>query len=115
MQFSRRFKTEEVWPEALLTQKPELRGKTLYDVLFATPAVTKFPVAELAEDQLNDESRELGFYLQKGLFEEYAGLVAVTGMTLRHLTITTKRAVYAGRSLRAKRPSGATAKATTLT
>ncbi len=51
---------------------PELRGKTLYDVLFATPAVTKFPVAELAEDQLNDESRELGFYLQKGLFEEYA-------------------------------------------
>lgn len=72
VQFSRRFKTEEVWPEELLAQKPELRGKTLYDVLFATPAVTKFPVTELAEDQLNDESRELGFYLQKGLFEEYA-------------------------------------------
>lgn len=115
VQFSRRFKTEEVWPEELLAQKPELRGKTLYDVLFATPAVTKFPVTELAEDQLNDESRELGFYLQKGCSKSTPGLVAVTGMTLRHLTITTKPAVYAGRSSKAKRPSGATAKATTLT
>lgn len=34
--------------------------------------MSKYPVSELAEDQLNDESRELGFYLQKGLFEEYA-------------------------------------------
>ncbi len=46
--------------------------KTLYEVLYATPEVSKYPVSELAEDQLNDESRELGFYLQKGLFEEYA-------------------------------------------
>ncbi|XPE39748.1 hypothetical protein ACNKHK_14590 [Shigella flexneri] len=44
VQFSRRFKTEEVWPEELVATKLELRGKTLYDVLFATPAVTKFPV-----------------------------------------------------------------------
>lgn len=50
----------------MLAQKPELRGKTLYDVLFATPAVSKFPLSELKEEQLNDESRELGFYLQKG-------------------------------------------------
>ncbi|XNM90587.1 molybdopterin dinucleotide binding domain-containing protein [Escherichia coli] len=56
----------------LLAKKPELRGKTLYEVLYATPEVSKFPVSELAEDQLNDESRRLGFYLQKGLFEEYA-------------------------------------------
>lgn len=61
-----------MWPEELLAKKPELRGKTLYEVLYATPEVSKFPVSELAEDQLNDESRELGFYLQKGLFEEYA-------------------------------------------
>ncbi|MDE5307168.1 hypothetical protein PY546_12035 [Providencia stuartii] len=65
VQFARRFKTEEVWPEELLAQKPEYRGKTLYDVLFANQAVTKFPITELAENQLNDESRELGFYLQK--------------------------------------------------
>lgn len=37
VQFSRRFKTEEVWPEELLAKKPELRGKTLYEVLYATP------------------------------------------------------------------------------
>ncbi|MCL7660130.1 periplasmic nitrate reductase subunit alpha, partial [Klebsiella pneumoniae] len=72
VQFPRRFKTEEVWLEELLAKKPELRGKTLYEVLYATPEVSKFPVSELAEDQLNDESRDLGFYLQKGLFEEYA-------------------------------------------
>ena len=48
------------------------KGETLYEVLYATPEVSKYPVSELAEDQLNDESRELGFYLQKGLFEEYA-------------------------------------------
>ncbi|SUC28054.1 Periplasmic nitrate reductase precursor [Providencia rustigianii] len=44
----------------------------MYDILFANESVTKFPITELAPDQLNDESRELGFYLQKGLFEEYA-------------------------------------------
>ena len=43
--------------EELLAKKPELRGKTLYEVLYATPEVSKFPVSELAEDQLNDESR----------------------------------------------------------
>ncbi len=83
VQFSRRFKTEEVWPEELLAKKPELRGKTLYEVLYATPEVSKFPVSELAEDQLNDESRELGFYLQKGLFEEYAWFGRGHGHDLR--------------------------------
>lgn len=68
--FAKRFKVEEVWPETLLAQKPDYRGKTLHDVLFANDAVKRFPLSELAENQLNDESRELGFYLQKGLFEE---------------------------------------------
>ena len=35
VQFSKRFKVEEVWPEELIAKKPEYRGKTLYDVLFA--------------------------------------------------------------------------------
>lgn len=96
VQFSRRFKTEEVWPEELLAKKPELRGKTLYEVLYATPEVSKFPVSELAEDQLNDESRELGFYLQKGCSKSTHGLVAVT-VTIWHRSMTTtKRAVCAG-------------------
>lgn len=70
--FAKRFAVEEVWPEALLAQKPAYRGKTLYDVLFANDVTTRFPLSELAENQLNDESRDFGFYLQKGLFEEYA-------------------------------------------
>ena len=32
MEFSKRFKIEEVWPEELIAKKPEVRGKTLYDV-----------------------------------------------------------------------------------
>ncbi|MBE8122553.1 nitrate reductase catalytic subunit NapA [Escherichia coli] len=52
VQFSRRFKTEEVWPEELLAKKPELRGKTLYEVLYATPEVSKFPVYEFAKERL---------------------------------------------------------------
>ncbi|SQI37129.1 Periplasmic nitrate reductase precursor [Leminorella richardii] len=73
VEFSKYFKTDEVWPAELLEKNPEYRGKTLYEVLFANGQVNKFSVDELAKDQLNDESRELGFYLQKGLFEEYAG------------------------------------------
>ncbi|HEX5767679.1 MAG TPA: molybdopterin dinucleotide binding domain-containing protein, partial [Burkholderiales bacterium] len=66
VEFSKRFKVEEVWPPELLKLKPEYRGKTLYDVLFANGQVNKFP------EKPNDESRDFGFYLQKGLFEEYA-------------------------------------------
>lgn len=72
VQFSKRFKIEEVWPEELIAKKPEYRGKTLYDVLFANGQVDRFGVDELQEGFDNDESEELGFYLQKGLFEEYA-------------------------------------------
>lgn len=57
--------------------------------------MSKFPVSELAEDQLNDESRELGFYLQKGCSKSTHGLVAVT-VTIWHRSMTTtKRAVCA--------------------
>lgn len=72
MEFSKRFKVEEVWPEELIAKKPELAGKTLYEVLFANGEVNKYSLDELAEGQLNDESRDFGFYVQKGLFEEYA-------------------------------------------
>lgn len=72
VEFSKYFKIEEVWPEELIAKKPEYRGKTLYDVLYANGAVNKFPLAELQQDFDNDESNAFGFYLQKGLFEEYA-------------------------------------------
>jgi nitrate reductase NapA len=79
MEFSRRFKIEEVWPEELIALKPEYRGKTLYDVLFANGVVNAFPAADAAKvnahaipDYSNDETQAFGFYVQKGLFEEYA-------------------------------------------
>ena len=72
VEFAKYFKVEEVWPEELIAKKPEFRGKTLYDVLFANGAVDKFPLSDLQQGFDNDESTHFGFYLQKGLFEEYA-------------------------------------------
>jgi len=72
MEFSKRFKTEEVWPKELLDANPGYKGKTLFDVLFINGNVNKFPLSDLPEGQINDEATEYGFYVQKGLFEEYA-------------------------------------------
>jgi nitrate reductase NapA len=72
MEFSKRFKVEEVWPEELLAKKPEYRGKTLFDILYKNGQVDKYPLTEVPADRLNDESKDFGFYAQKGLFEEYA-------------------------------------------
>ncbi len=79
IEFAKRFKVEEVWPAELIAKKPEYKGKTLYDVLYANKVVNKFPKAELVKvnehaikGYSNDESEAFGFYVQKGLFEEYA-------------------------------------------
>ena len=79
IEFSKRFKVEEVWPAELIAKRPDLKGKTLYDVLYANGQVNKFPVSDIAKANdhawkgyMNDESKQLGYYLQKGLFEEYA-------------------------------------------
>jgi len=72
MEFSKRFTTDEVWPEELLAAKPEHRGKTLYEVLFANGVVDRFPRSDASPDHGNNESDYFGFYVQKGLFEEYA-------------------------------------------
>jgi len=72
VEFSKRFATDEVWPAETLEQNPAYRGKSLYDVLFANGEVDRFPAAEIPADYENHESKDFGFYLQKGLFEEYA-------------------------------------------
>jgi len=72
VEFSKRFKTDEVWPKDILDKNPKYKGKTLFDVLFANGAVNKFPLSDIKEGHSNDESEDFGFYLQKGLFEEYA-------------------------------------------
>ncbi|HWA38127.1 MAG TPA: nitrate reductase catalytic subunit NapA [Burkholderiales bacterium] len=70
MEFSKRFTMEEVWPAELLAKKPEYKGKTLYDVLFLN-AIKDFPNSQLDAAYENHEAKHFGFYVQKGLFEEY--------------------------------------------
>jgi nitrate reductase NapA len=72
MEFSKRFKTDEVWPAKLLADNPTYRGKTLFEVLFANGVANRYPLSDLPSDYENHESKAFGFYVQKGLFEEYA-------------------------------------------
>ena len=75
VQFSKRFKVEDVWSEELLAQKPEYRGKTLFDVLYANGVVNKYPKQTVTDGAGNEygnhEMEDFGFYLQKGLYNEY--------------------------------------------
>jgi nitrate reductase NapA len=73
MEFSKRFRMEEVWPKELLDQKQEYRGKTLFEVLFRNGQVDQFPLSQTDSTYNNFEAKHFGFYVQKGLFEEYAG------------------------------------------
>ena len=71
-EFSKRFTTDEVWPQEILAKNPEYRGKTLFEVLFQNGTVDRFPRSEIDAEYENNEAQEFGFYIQKGLFEEYA-------------------------------------------
>jgi nitrate reductase NapA len=72
VEFAKRFTTDEVWPTEMLDANPDYRGKTLYEVLFENGQVNRYPLAEVDPAYANDEAQTFGFYLQKGLFEEYA-------------------------------------------
>ncbi len=72
MEFSKRFTMEEVWPEELLAKAPEYRGKTMYDVLYRNGQVDAYGLDEVNKDYANDDSEHFGYYVHKGLFEEYA-------------------------------------------
>ncbi len=76
LEFSKRFTVDEVWPEDLIAKKPEYKGKTLYEVLYENGQVNQFPKQEVKDERGNvydnDEMEHFGFYVQKGLFEEYA-------------------------------------------
>ena len=75
MEFSKYVKVEDVWPADLIAAQPDVAGKTLYDILYANGGVNKFPKVQVTDDRGNkydnDESEHFGFYVQKGLFEEY--------------------------------------------
>ena len=54
-------------------RSPRCKGKTLYDVLFRNGKVDKFPARRRSSRATRTtRRRRFGFYLQKGLFEEYA-------------------------------------------
>ncbi|MCP5283650.1 MAG: nitrate reductase catalytic subunit NapA [Burkholderiaceae bacterium] len=79
IEFAKRFKVEEVWPADLIAKMPQYKGKTLYEVLYRNGQVDKYPMADVGNingkfiaGYVNDEAKDFGFYLQKGLFEEYA-------------------------------------------
>lgn len=72
MEFSKRFTTDEVWPADLLNDNPDYKGRTLFEVLYANGQVDAFPLDETDPEYSNAEAEEFGFYVQKGLFEEYA-------------------------------------------
>ena len=46
---------------------------TLYQVLFANGQVDKYALSDMNREFDNHEAKDFGFYIQKGLFEEYAG------------------------------------------
>ncbi|MCP4199747.1 MAG: molybdopterin-dependent oxidoreductase, partial [Proteobacteria bacterium] len=75
MEFSKYVKVEDVWPEELVAKMPEHKDKTLYDVLYANGQVDKFEKIQVTDDAGNnydnDEAEHFGYYVQKGLFEEY--------------------------------------------
>ncbi|MCW9012158.1 MAG: nitrate reductase catalytic subunit NapA [Gammaproteobacteria bacterium] len=75
MEFSKRFKMEEVWPAELLDKAPQYKGKTMYDVLYANGQVDKFKKQQVTDTRgnkyRNHEMEAFGYYAQKGLFEEY--------------------------------------------
>jgi len=72
VELSKRFKTDEIWSQEVLDENPDYKGKTLYEVLYANGSVDRFPLEQTSPEYNNDESQHFGFYLQKGLFEEYA-------------------------------------------
>ncbi len=76
MEFSKRFKISEVWPQELIDKMPEYKDKTVYEVLYENGQVNKYPKQEISDGSdnkyRNDEMEHFGFYVQKGLFEEYA-------------------------------------------
>src|SRR5213076_3498600 len=55
MEFSKRFTTDEVWPEQILAANPNYRSKTLFDVLFRNGNVDKFPATEIPAEYENRE------------------------------------------------------------
>jgi len=72
MEFAKRFTMEDVWPAELLVENPDYKGRSMFDVLFRNGNVDRYGLDQVDKKYANDEAESFGFYVQKGLFEEYA-------------------------------------------
>ncbi|MCK5697818.1 MAG: nitrate reductase catalytic subunit NapA, partial [Gammaproteobacteria bacterium] len=53
MEFTKRFKMTEVWPEELLAKMPEYKDKTMYEVLYENGQVNQFPSQQVTDSDGN--------------------------------------------------------------
>lgn len=72
IEFSKRINVKDVWPADLLAKAPDYNNKNLYQILFANGQVNQFDKSQCDPAYANSEAEAFGFYVQKGLFEEYA-------------------------------------------
>ena len=75
--------------------------------------VNKFKVPTDVPGYINDEADHFGYYLQKGLFEEYANFGRGHGHDLAPFDTYHQYVVYVGQLLTVKKPYGVTVKALT--
>lgn len=71
MELARRIRVADVWPEEQLQKAPDFRDKTLYDILYRNGQVDAYPLDDVDTAYANSEADHFGYYVQKGLFEEY--------------------------------------------
>ena len=71
LELAKRIKVKDVWPQELIEKQPEVKDKTLFDILYQNGNVNQFGLNQVPTDKLNDDAKSFGFYIQKGLFEEY--------------------------------------------
>ena len=72
MEFSKRFTTDEVWPAEIARRQIRTIAASRCSTCCSAMAVSTIPGHEIPADYENRESKAFGFYVQKGLFEEYA-------------------------------------------
>jgi nitrate reductase NapA len=111
VEFSKRFTTDEVWTEEILTQNPGYRGKTLFEVLFANGTLCPkwTPTMPIAKPKHSVSTS------RRASSRNMPSLVVGMAMIWRPMTSIIRNAVFVGRLSMARRRSGATGRAMTPT
>ena len=105
VEFSKRFTTDEVWPAEILDANPGLSRQDAVRRAVPQRQRRQVPASEIDPDYENDEAKAFGFYIQKGLFEEYAAFGRGHGHDLAPYDRYHGSAGCAGRSSTARRRS----------